>query len=220
MMYDIAQFFDSLSHRIVAVCREPIFNLFKIPMKLHQFCLCVLGLSLSLSAHAWTINPENSSVNFTTIKKTNLGETHRFTDFSGNIDNGRATIVIKPDSIDSRVPIRDERMREFLFKTEVYPTIEVSADVTSTLTELEQGTSTLVAIPATLAMHGVSEKITLNVRVDTLSDKRLSVSSSEPVLVRAATFNMVEGIQKLSSLVNGLHITESVPVSFSLVFEK
>ena len=182
--------------------------------------LILLVAFFSINAQAWTLDSENSIISFVSIKKGNIGESHNFTDSVGSITESFANISIKPDSVDSRVPIRDERMREFLFKTGVYPTIDISAQVGEVLSELTPGTSKLVSLPAKLAMHGVEKEVTLETRVTMLSDSSLLVTSSRPFLVRAADFNMVEGITKLASLVNNLPIAESVPVSFSLSFNK
>lgn len=182
--------------------------------------LLFLGLVANVSTYAWTVSAENSSIHFISIKKTNIGESHVFTEFSGSISDGKAHVIIKPDSVDTRVPIRNERMREFLFETGIYPTIEVTANVQELLDEIIIGTSMLAKLPATLSMHGESQDIILSVRVTAISDTTLAVTTVDPVLVRAANFNMVEGIQKLSSLVNDLAIAESIPVSFSLTFNK
>ena len=192
-----------------------------IMMKQPLIKVLILSSALfSISANAWTLDVENSEVNFVSIKKGNIGETHIFTDIAGTIEESTANIVIRPDSVDSRVPIRDERMREFLFETGIYPIISISSDVTEIMSGLSAGTSKLTNFSASLSMHGVSKDLTLDVRVSMLSDSSIVVSSSKPFLLRAADFNMVEGIQKLASLVNNLPIAESVPVSFSLSFTK
>lgn len=116
------------------------------------------------------------------------------------------------------MPIRDERMREFLFETELFPVVEINADVTEIMGGLKNDDSLLAELAATIAMHGESNDAKALVRVTAVSDKKLIVTSTTPVLVRAADYKMVDGIQKLSSLVNNLPIAESVPVSFSLVF--
>jgi len=168
----------------------------------------------------WTLDVDKSRVNFITIKKGNIAESHVFDDVMGHVSDGKARITIKPDSIDSRVPIRNERMREFLFETGTYPTIEISADVDDAISKLEIGDSVLRTIPASLSLHGVTKELNLEVRISKLNDDIMVVASTEPVLVRAANFNMVEGIIKLSSLVNNLAIAETVPVNFSLELRK
>lgn len=168
----------------------------------------------------WMFESENSSVSFVTIKKGNIAESHIFTDISGTINSETATIIIKPNSVDTLVPIRNERMREFLFETKIYPTIQITANVNNILNNLTLGTSQSVSIPATLSMHGVTKSLSLDVRLSALNESQLIVSSTKSVLIRAADYNMLDGITKLSSLVNNLPIAESIPVNFSLSFTK
>ena len=166
----------------------------------------------------WILDSAKSKVNFISIKKGNLGESHNFTDVSGEIDNGKASILIRPDSVDTKVPIRNQRMRDLLFETGIYPSIEVAADVNSIIDQLEIGSSLIATVPASLSMHGVSKDLNLELRINKLNSTTLIVSSTQPVLIGAADYNMADGITKLAALVNNLHIAESVPVSFSLQF--
>ncbi len=168
------------------------------------------------SAARWALNTEKSEVNFISIKKGNIAETHVFNDISGHILNGKAQFTIKPDSVDSRVPIRNERMREFLFETNVYPTIEINANVGDLVSSLKPGQSNMMTIPASLSMHGATKEIKLETRLSVINANTIVVSSTQPVLIRAADFDMVDGITKLASLVNNLAIAETVPVNFSL----
>jgi len=168
------------------------------------------------SAARWALNTEKSEVNFISIKKGNIAETHVFNDISGHILNGKAQFTIKPDSVDSRVPIRNERMREFLFETNVYPTIEINANVGDLVSSLKPGQSNMMTIPASLSMHGATKEIKLETRLSMINANTIVVSSTQSVLIRAADFDMVDGITKLASLVNNLAIAETVPVNFSL----
>ena len=177
------------------------------------FVLCTLS---NADAANWVLNADKSEVNFISIKKGNIAETHVFNDVSGHISDGKAQFTIKPDSVDSRIPIRNERMREFLFETKLYPTIEISANVNELLNSLAPAQSNIVTIPAMLSMHGTSKEINLAARVSMMDSETLLVSSTQSVLIRAANFDMVEGITKLASLVNNLPIAETVPVNFSL----
>ncbi len=185
-----------------------------------NYVLLLVGLSLNLTANAWVVVSDESHLSFVSIKKNNIGESHTISEVSGQIVDGEATVTLNPNSVESRVPIRNDRMREFLFETNLYPSIVIKAQVNEILEKLKIGTSIVADLEATLNMHGQSLPVLLNVRVGKLTDKKVTVSSVMPVLIRAADFKMVEGIQKLSSLVNGLQIAESIPVSFSLVFSK
>jgi polyisoprenoid-binding protein YceI len=169
---------------------------------------------------AWVIDSVNSRVNFISIKTGKIGESHTLSDLSGDISGGKASIIISPDSVESLVPIRNDRMREFLFNTGLYPSIEVSADVDVLLNQLNNGDSLLATLPASLSMHGVTKELQLELRIIRLSTEILVVASTKPVIIRAADYNMVDGIGKLSALVNNIAIAESVPVSFSLQFKR
>lgn len=164
----------------------------------------------------WTLNTDNSRINFVTVKNSNIAETHVFNEFRGHVRDGKASITIRPDSVDTQVPIRNERMRKLLFETGIYPSIEVTANVGDAIKRLGSGSSILVVIPAAVAMHGVSKKLSIDVRISKLDADTLIVASTQPVLISAANFNMLQGITALASLVNNLPIIETVPVNFSL----
>ena len=173
------------------------------------------------SSHAaWQLDQSNSSINFVTIKKGNIAESHTFKEFSGSLNSEAASIEISASSVDTKVDIRNERMREFLFETGAFPTISINADVTSVIPSIATGQSRLISLPASLELHGVKNEISLALRVSKLSEEVYVVSSAEPVLIRAKDYAMLEGVLKLSSLVNNLPIAETVPVSFSLQFNK
>lgn len=177
-------------------------------------------VSSPIFAQNWLMDADHSRINFVTIKKGNIAETHRFGTIRGSIVDGKANIIIDAVSVDTRVPIRNDRMAEFLFETQLYPKITVSADVNALLQEHTEGNSHLVSLPVIVSMHGTSKEHEISVRLSQVGKNTLIVSSTEPVLVRAADYGMVAGIRKLSSLVNNLPIAESVPVNFSLQFAK
>ena len=192
-----------------------------LTLKKVQSLLAMSLLMIAANSHAdWQLDQSNSSINFVTIKKGNIAESHTFGEFSGTLTSDKATITIATSSVDTKVDIRNERMREFLFETASFPNISISADIKSIMSNLETGQSSLVAIPATLELHGVTKQIVVSVRVSKLNADSYLVSSSEPVLIRAKDYALLEGVLKLSSLVNNLPIAETVPISFSLQFNK
>ncbi|MBX2849091.1 MAG: YceI family protein [Acidiferrobacterales bacterium] len=168
----------------------------------------------------WSIDERRSSISFVSIKKNNIGETHSFANFYGTVHDGMAYIAIKPDSVDSRVPIRNLRMRDFLFKTNVYPMIRIKSNVTDVLEAVNVGESETASVVASVKLHGIERDVNMNIRVSKLSDHKMVVTSTHPILISAADFGMASGIRTLSKLVNGLTIAENVPVSFSLLFQQ
>ena len=182
--------------------------------------LIVLSILVTDVKADWVLDERNSGINFSTIKKTNIGEAHGFLDFSGNIKSGVATIEIRSDSVDTQVPIRDERMRQFLFKSDVFPEIMIHSDVADVFPRLKKKPIINIDLPAQLILNGVSKVVNLRVNVTKNNQNGLIVSSVMPVIIKAADYQMEGGVAKLSELVGGIPIASAVPVSFILFFKK
>lgn len=179
--------------------------------------ISLIASSIAFS-HNWILMPETSSISFVSTKKGNIGEAHYFQTFSGGIDNEKATVSIDPASIQSGVEIRDSRMKEHLFKTRLYPTIEISAS-SEELNSLKIDTPVSMTVSATLSLHNVSNEITLDMLVTKHSNAMLSIVSQKPVIIRAEDYGMSEGVLKLANLVGDIPITQAVPTFFSLNFQ-
>lgn len=181
--------------------------------------LCSLSAASAAGHDKWTLQASESAISFVSIKKTFIGEAHTFTDISGSINHGKASITIKPDSVSTNIPIRNERARKFLFETGIYPTIVVNSDVSSAMKSLEKGATNMLSLPAILTMHGVEKSITLDLAITRNGKQAVTVATTKPVVINAAEYNMVGGIKKLGELA-GVDIVTAVPVSFVLTFKK
>lgn len=188
----------------------------------HTLATCIFTLLLSVSAalanaesKPWALQKESSNINFITIKNNTIGETHHFTDFSGSIVKGMAKVTIKPDSVSTNIDIRNERMREFLFKTKMYPTIDITANVADMLKNIQPGLSSQ-SIPAKLSLHGVTKDILIQAAVSVVGNQ-IRVSTAEAIVINATDFAMGDGIKKLAELA-GVEIVWSVPVNVDLLF--
>lgn len=176
----------------------------------------VLAAVLCGSAAAgaeWRLDGAASSIGFVSIKNGDVGEAHHFATLSGAVDDsGAARVEIRLDSVETGIPIRNERMREMLFETHNYP----AAVVTARVDPQQRGARQLTG---ELEMHGVSLAVELPVRVDMLGDGRVRVTSTAPVIVAASRFGMAAGIERLRQVAGLERIATAVPVSFDLVFE-
>ncbi len=182
--------------------------------------LAVLSMLVTDVKADWVLDERSSGISFSTIKKTNIGEAHSFLDFSGGIQSDVARIVIRSDSVDTQVPIRDERMRQFLFRSEIFPEIIIDSDVADVLSRLKKNAIINVDLPAKLTLNGVSKVVNLRVNVVSHDNKNLMVVSAKPVIIKAVDYQMASGVAKLSELVGGIPIPSAVPVSFVLFFKK
>jgi hypothetical protein len=160
-------------------------------------------------------------LNFVTTKNLHIVEVHTFNTLSGTIGaNGVARVSVDLNSINSGVVLRDQRMREMLFETATHPTatIEVAVPV-ALLNSLSAGQSTQADITANVNLHGSQKSVSARVLIQRLSNSRVLVQSLSPPLARAADFNLVEGVERLRSVVNLVSISTTVPVDFAFAFD-
>jgi polyisoprenoid-binding protein YceI len=181
--------------------------------------LLLSGLSATAFAD-WQLDSEASSVHFVTVKNASVAESHSFSEVSGAIDDaGVVTVSIGLDSVETLIPIRNERLREFLFETANFATAEISAQVQSTAIEAAAaGDIVSKTFPVTLSLHGESKTIDVSVILVGTESGTLLAITSRPILVNAADFGLADGVEKLKELASLKSISTAVSVSFQLQF--
>lgn len=184
--------------------------------------MIALILSPAISLAAWTLDNDSSQVSFVSVKAGDAGEVHRFTEMSGEVSgNGHVSVIIQLASVDTLIPIRDERMREMLFQTELFPTASITANIdTKSLGALEPGDSVVMNTNFWLELRKQKVEYPAEITVARLGDHKLMVSSRKPVIVNAASVDLVEGIEALRQIANLPSISKAVPVSFVLTFDE
>src|SRR3990167_11336953 len=85
----------------------------------------------AVPAHAdWYLDNESSRLSFVTTKNTEVAEVQRFLVLHGKVDaKGAARLEVELDSINSGIPLRDERMRKELFEIKTFPEAQISAQI-------------------------------------------------------------------------------------------
>jgi polyisoprenoid-binding protein YceI len=176
----------------------------------------------SMQASAWTINSDASDLRFVTTKNTNVAEVQQFKHLSGQIDPaGKVTLVIDLASVETQIPIRNERLQSTLFEVAKFPTAQFEGNVDMKQVQaLEAGASLDVEVAGKLGIHGQTQDANASLRVVRLKGDRLLVTTRAPILVNAAKYDMASGIEKLRELMGLPNIIGTVPVSFALVFQK
>ena len=179
--------------------------------------------SLSLSALGdWELVPGESDIAFATIKNSAVVESHTFERFSGEVTlSGAANIRVDLASLETRIPIRNERMGTLLFNIDQFPSLDINSklDVKS-LANMEEGASTHLEVPAKINLHGTEANILLPLVVTRLSSKRFQVVTAKPVIAYASQFGLTKGVEALRLIAQLATITPAVPVTFSLIFEQ
>ncbi|PAJ74806.1 hypothetical protein CJF42_08330 [Pseudoalteromonas sp. NBT06-2] len=183
------------------------------------------GLALCLFSTAtfahWNLDNELSRVNFVSVKNNTIGESHYFKKLSASInDGGLFKLEINLVSVETLIPIRNERMQKFLFNTEVFPKLNLTSDLSSQLKNLKKGQSSILKTKADLALNGINKLITIEVLATQLANGDIVVTSFMPVIINPSDYNLTSGIDKLQELAKLPAITHSIPVSFVLTLKK
>ncbi|MGI9250969.1 MAG: YceI family protein [Pseudohongiellaceae bacterium] len=167
----------------------------------------------------WTLDNDTSELSFVTIKAEHIAEVHTFSAMSGTLDeSGELTLTIELASVDTLIPIRDERMREMLFETNIFPEATVNAQVDmSNLQNMSPGTTQLADFDFTLTLRGESNSY--NAQVMLLRTRNGVVATTlKPVVVTAGSFGLTAGIERLREVAGLPSISAAVPFTFTVSF--
>ena len=178
--------------------------------------LLVMAAS-SVAQAEWHLDAEASRLSFISTKNASKAEVHHFRELAGSVtDDGAARVEVPLDSVETAIPIRNERMREFLFETADYPSLTVSASVDPAV--LGGAGAQAMTLPVTVSLHGQTASYDAAVLVAGGEDGSVTVTTSEPIVVNAGDFELGAGIAKLQALAGLSSISTAVPVSARLVF--
>lgn len=182
----------------------------------------ILVSQISFAA-VWQLNDSKSSLYFESTKNETIKEINKFKKFSGTIDDGKGTaqLEISLNSVDTHIPLRDERIRELLFETALFPIASFTAEFNpkhlAKLNDMHAHTIPLVGI---LNLHGVKHEIDTQVVVQKINADSVQIKNAEPIVLDTDNYNLQMGIAALTKIAGLKSIDTSVPVSFQLVFDK
>ena len=182
----------------------------------------VLLLFSSPAFSDWNLVTEESKLNFISIKASNIAEIHSFKKISGSVkENGEAQLTINLASLETLIPIRNERMGKLLFETKIYPSafFKLEVDLEKILLT-EVGKSSEVEYRGIFGLKNKQFPLLVKLKVTRLNDQSFSVSSSEPLLLNADRLGLSNGIESLRAVAGLPSISKSVSVTFSLMFRK
>jgi hypothetical protein len=185
--------------------------------------LFVISFSLLASSHAfatWDLDNSRSKVSFVSTKAIDIAEVHHFSMLVGRLSsNGKAVLTIELASVETGIPVRNERMSEMLFETNKFPLATVRTRVgMDVIDAMAAGGSTRMAAELEVDLHGVRVAIEATLVVAKLDENTLMVTSSEPVILNAGTVELSAGIESLREVASLPSIGNAVPVYFNLTF--
>jgi polyisoprenoid-binding protein YceI len=168
----------------------------------------------------WGLDQERSHLSFISIKAGDVAEVHTFKEMNGTIDaDGNVKVTLMLDSVDTLVPVRDERMREFLFETTDYKEAVLTAKVDPALvTDMKAGEIKTINAEGNLSLHGADQPMTMLLQAAKVADNTVMVASAKPLVIDAAKFGMTDGVEKLREIAGLSSISKAVPVSFAITF--
>jgi outer membrane protein OmpA-like peptidoglycan-associated protein len=204
--------------------------LVSVPLWVSAIFLCVLGATLlpdraeaqaGMFEPGWTMQPGQSVLNFQSIKNRVIVETGSFAALQGTISpNGDAKIEIPLESVDTKIDLRNVRMRFMFFESFKFPTATVTAKLDEALlADLPKVRRKLINIPFVLDLHGVKKSLETQAIVTLLSADSVAISTSVPISIAVEDFDLTEGIEKLMDA-SGFEIIPSAFVSFDFVFSR
>jgi hypothetical protein len=183
--------------------------------------LLLLMVCLTTSVHVlagWVVDPEGSYVGFASVKNDLIAENHSFTQIAGTIeDSGDLKIIIALASVETLIPIRNERMQVILFEVAQYPDATVTGKLNlEEFTSLGLGESKTDSIPIGVNLHGTDLSKNVLVKVTRSSENAYEVTSLGPIVIHASQFALSDGLESLRKVAGLQSIDLMVPVTFDL----
>ena len=181
--------------------------------------LLTLGVSLSAQA-SWYLDGESSRLSFITTQNANVANKHRFLVLHGKVDRkGHAQLRIEMDSVNSAVPLRDERMRDQLFDFKHFPEAQITAQINlQPINELAPGAQVELRLPVTVSLRGKQHTYEAELLATRLDERRFQVVTLEPLMLQAEDFGLQPELETLRKLAGLSAISFSVPVNAVLIF--
>lgn len=181
--------------------------------------LLLAGAALPAQAD-WYLDGESSRLSFISSKNGNVSEVQRFLVLHGQVQpKGTARLEVELESINSGIPLRDERMRAELFDIKQFPEATVTAQIDLLpIQDLANGAQLELRLPLTVELHGKQHEYNVELLATRLDERRFQVVTLEPVVLNAADFDLAPGLETLRKMAGLSAISLSVPVSAVLIF--
>ena len=181
--------------------------------------LLLAGASLSAQAN-WYLDGESSRLSFVSTKNANISEVQRFLVLHGKVSpKGLAEVEVEMESVNSGIPLRDERMRKELFDIQTFPEALITAQIDlRPINDLAPGAQLELRLPLTVELHGKQHEYPGELLATRLDDRRFQVVTLEPLVLNAEDFDLAPGLDSLRKVAGLSAISLSVPVGAVLIF--
>lgn len=172
-------------------------------------------------APGWQIDAQSSQLRFQSVKNVTKVESSTFAAFSGGLEaDGTLSLHVFLDSVDTKIDLRNVRMRFLLFETFRFPEAVITAKINAAdLADLPTLRRKTIHLTYTLDLHGVKKQLETDVAVTMVQDDTVVVSSTVPVVIATDDFGLSDGVQKLQEAAQVV-IIPSGTISFDLTLKR
>lgn len=187
--------------------------------------LAPLGTATAQSAdpfeYGWNLDADASQLRFLSVKKSVIAETSSFATLSGLItEGGQAQVRILLDSVDTKIDLRNVRMRFLFFETFRFPEAVITTQLDpDLLRDLHLKRRKVIELPYSVSLRGVTLEKTADVAITLISNDRVVVSSVTPIAIKTEELDLETGRIKLQEAANVDIIPVGI-VSFDFVFDR
>jgi len=176
----------------------------------------------AVTQSAWTLDEAGSRLTYVSIKAGEVAETNRFPRLAGSVaPDGTASLDIDLASVDTGAELRDERMRDVFFDVANNPKATVTAKLDpAAFAGLTVGQSITRPLKASVMIKGATADVATEVLVTRVTDDRVTVVPTAPVLISTDMFGLTDELGELRAMAQLPSITPAVPVTFLLAFKR
>ncbi len=181
----------------------------------------LISLLITSNAYAeWLLKSSESNVYYVSTKNLTTSELNYFNTLTGEIsDQGELIIKINLESVETDVPIRNERVKSMLFEVINYGKATVTASIDAEkLNHLKIGQTYIENVNFMLNLHGINQELNTTVKVIKSASGNILVTPVAPIIISANLFGLEKGIERLRKIARLKSISPSVPVTFNLTF--
>ncbi|WP_163833641.1 YceI family protein [Spartinivicinus ruber] len=182
----------------------------------------LLTAAVSQVQAAWLVQSENSKVNFITEKiftnDKSVKETQLISGVAGEVDNQKqAEIKIDLATIDTKIPVRNDRIKKWVLDITNYRYATVKADLSAINEQkIAVGDSKQMAVDGSLTIREATLPIQLFVKVTKNSATHYSVVSYKDTSININQYGGEDGIQKMTQVMGLKSINPVVSVKWEL----
>jgi len=185
--------------------------------------LSVAVATLLVSSNAlaeWSLVNNESNISYISTKNAKVSEVNHFKTLNGVIDdNGAISVGIELGSVETNIPIRNDRMQSMLFEVVKYSKANISASIDpNKLKAMKVGSTYRETIKFDLSLHGFTQAVSSDIKVIKLSRDTIIATSVKPIIINADQFGLEGGVEQLRKVAKLSSISTAVPVTFNLTF--